>query len=139
MLDRETTQKFVADTKEALERIKQLLLSLDNPEQCSEKVIVSLTHEFASIKRTSSFFNFSKIQSIAQRAESISQTLKMKAGDSLEKRRQLMLNSWDVLNALVQAIKNDDGEAEVDCSLLITSLNQALRELSENDSPNEIF
>lgn len=132
--DSETVALFVEESLEGLQRIDRLLLDAERG-QPAANFMATVFRDMHTIKGTSGFLGFAKIQALAHAAEDLLSKLRAKKVDPKPAQYSCLLAVGDALRQLVEHLRLQQEEGPFDIGPLVVQLQKLLQESSNSVAP----
>ena len=130
MQDREILAEFIIETNENLTRLNQDLVAMETrPKDAA--LLASIFRTFHTIKGTTGFLGFSKLESLTHAAENVLSQVRNGEREFTEELVSLILEATDAVTAHLRSIEAT-GQELADA---FQDLEQRLRRLAENSGP----
>jgi two-component system chemotaxis sensor kinase CheA len=124
--DDEVVKEFLVESYEGLDRLDRDLVALEKAPS-SKEIVASIFRTIHTIKGTSGFFGFSRLQAITHAAENL--LAKVREGELTVSTdiANVLLKTSDVVRAVLASIEAGEGEGEGDDSALIERLSDLMK------------
>ncbi|MCU1492407.1 MAG: cheA 2 [Acidimicrobiaceae bacterium] len=133
----EIVQEFLVETNENLDQLDQDLVALESDPH-SRELLSSVFRTIHTVKGTTGFLGFGRLEEISHAAESLLSELRDGRLELTAPRTDALLEVVDAIRALLSAIERTGGEGDGDLSALIARIQDLQRiDESQSDSPQQ--
>jgi two-component system chemotaxis sensor kinase CheA len=124
-LDDEIIEEFLVESHENLDRLDRDLVQLEKTPS-SPEILTSIFRTFHTVKGTSGFFGFEKLQNVTHVAESLLD--KMREGELVANARitSVLLETCDAVRTMLAIVKREKSDGTDEHAPLIAKLNAIL-------------
>ena len=126
----EIIDEFVVETLENLDRLDSLFVTLENDPQ-NVDILANIFRDVHTIKGTSGFLGFSKLEGVAHVGENL--LSKLRDGDLVLNtyRTTVLLHMVDAIREIITAIEQTQGEGSGNYDHLVAELSRALTDAGD--------
>lgn len=122
----EIVQEFLVETNENLDQLDQDLVSLES-DPCSKELLGSVFRTIHTVKGTTGFLGFGRLESLSHAAENLLSDLRDGKLELTSERTDALLEVVDALRGLLCAIEHSGEEDDRDLSTLIARIEHLRR------------
>jgi two-component system chemotaxis sensor kinase CheA len=126
-LDHEIVQEFLIESHENLDQLDQDLVALEQQPD-SHALLASIFRTIHTIKGTSGFLAFHRLESLTHAGESLLARLRDGVATMTPMTADVLLRMVDVVRALLASIEADGAEGEIDVEPLVAEIRAAMDE-----------
>ncbi|MCU1618135.1 MAG: Chemotaxis protein histidine kinase, partial [Modestobacter sp.] len=120
-------EEFLVESHENLDQLDQDLVALEQDPQSRER-LSSIFRTIHTIKGTSGFLAFNRLEEVAHVGENMLSRLRDGALDMTPHRTDALLQMVDTIRALLAAIEANGGEGQVEVASTVATISAALED-----------
>lgn len=128
----EIIDEFVVETLENLDRLDSLFVTLESDPK-NVDILANIFRDVHTIKGTSGFLGFSKLEGVAHVGENLLSKLRDGELRLTTYRTTVLLHMVDAIREIITAIEQTQGEGDGQYDRLVTELTNALTDGGEDD------